>query len=217
MLTDYIYIPLNYTLAPIKVAIDKLCDYMYHAHGDTSGIDNNGDSNKDSDTIEDLSSENIVRIYDNTHILSQYAIFFAHPTHIIDNIYLGSAFNAASFYTLKQLQIKVIMNATKEISDYYPLNFVYCRYDVYDNNNDSLLEFLDKSYQDILYHQRNTGGNILVHCYMGRSRSASIVINYVMKRLNISVDQAVEFIRSKRTSVNITKKFHKDLSQSTFF
>ena len=51
--------------------------------------------------------------------------FFEPPTHIIDNIYLGNAYNAAYYYGLKKNNIKMIINVTKEISKYYPEYFTY--------------------------------------------------------------------------------------------
>ena len=37
----------------------------------------------------------------------------------------GSAYNAASYYDLKEKNIKMILNVTSEISEYYPDDFEY--------------------------------------------------------------------------------------------
>ena len=45
--------------------------------------------------------------------------------HIIDNIYIGNACNAADYYTMKNLNITHIVNVSQEISNYFPEDFNY--------------------------------------------------------------------------------------------
>ena len=42
----------------------------------------------------------------------------------------------------------------------------------------------------------NNNKNILVHCFMGASRSASIVVNYMVKKHSYTVDDAINFLKS---------------------
>lgn len=219
---------INYIHAGAKVIFDKTSDYaMYYA-----GI-NNKDDNNDSDnddTIQDYDGvlkielyqdeNNNKRIYPDSSLFQEYSTFLNKPTHIIDNIYLGSAFNAASKDILKELNIKVIINATSEISNYYPDDFTYLRYKLYDNNKHSIKKYLEQSYADIKYHQKNTNGNILIHCFMGASRSASLVLYYLMKNKNhengipYNFDDALQFLKSKRIIINPTFRLTKDLASS---
>ena len=218
---------INYAGAFARVMYDKTSDYVSYY----TGLNNNSDSDSSTeDTIQDYDGiikielyekENLSkRIYPANSLYNEYTTFVNKPTHIIDNIYLGSAFNAASYDILKELNIKVIMNATSEISNYYPDDFQYLRYKLYDNNKHSIRKYLEQSYNDILFHQQNTPGNILVHCYMGASRSASIVLFYIMKKKthddgrNFSFDDALQFIRNKRIIVNPTFRLTKDLASS---
>jgi protein-tyrosine phosphatase len=162
------------------------------------------------------------RIFPKVGLYEEYSFFFDKPTHIIDNIYLGSAYNAASFDTLRDCNIKTIVNVTKEISHYYPSDFEYIRFDIYDNNEQSIAKYLDQSYQFIVDKQK-AQGNILVHCYMGSSRSASVVIYYLtktQKKTNgeyFTFDDALDFIKKKRNIVNPTFRFTKDLAKSIRF
>lgn len=39
---------------------------------------------------------------------------------------------------------------------------------------------------------------VLVHCAMGRSRSASCVIMYIMKKFGVRFDDVFEFVKSRR-------------------
>ena len=41
------------------------------------------------------------------------------PTHIIDNIYIGSEYNSADIDKLKELNIKTILNVAEECKCYF--------------------------------------------------------------------------------------------------
>ena len=45
---------------------------------------------------------------------------------------------------------------------------------------------------------RLTLGKVLVHCVMGRSRSASLVLAYLMMEQGLSVVAAIEHVRQRR-------------------
>ncbi|MHB1952925.1 MAG: dual specificity protein phosphatase family protein [Sulfobacillus sp.] len=139
----------------------------------------------------------------------QIATFFGGPTHIIDNVFLGSAYNAASQEDLRDKDITTILNVTKEIHNYFPEQFDYRRYLVSDDNQEEIAEFLEDAYQGIC----NAEGNVLVHCYLGASRSASVVVYYLMKKHGMSFDQAFAFLRDKRPAVNLSEKFARDLAK----
>ena len=61
----------------------------------------------------------------------------------------------------------------------------------------------------------NRGKNILIHCFMGASRSASVVIYYLMKKYNYGLNEAVMFCKNKRELVNPTILFYNELSELT--
>ena len=211
-----------------KVFVDKTIDYVtYYAGYDDKGSDtetDNDDTIKDYDgvlKIELYQDENEhIRIYPASTYYNEYSTFWGGPTHVIDNIYLGSAYDAADYQQLQKNNIRIIMNATKEISDYYPNEFKYYRYKLYDNNKHSIKKYLVKSYNDIMENRQTTPGNILIHCFMGASRSASIVLYYLMRTVKhedgkpYSFDDAVKYLRDKRITVNPTFRLTKDLASS---
>ena len=62
----------------------------------------------------------------------------------------------------------------------------------------------------------NNGGNILVHCFMGSSRSATLVVLYLMKNHHMTFDDAYKFIKEKRNIVNLNTKFAQELITTQF-
>ena len=215
--------------AVTRVVNDKVYDYVnYYYPWNTCEEEQSDDSDDIIDdfnrflTVEKYTDEKSnKRIFNGIGFYNEYKIFFSKPTHIIDNIYLGSAFNAASKDILKDLGIKVVINMTKEISLYHQEDFKYLQYDLYDDNKGSIKKYLEQVYEEILNNQEkdvdgNFKSNIFVHCYMGASRSASVVIYYLMRNKNYTFDESVELLKSKRGNVNPTFRFTKDLAKSMY-
>ena len=99
---------------------------------------------------------------------------------IFDNLYLGSEWNASNLEELERNGIGHILNVTREIDNFFPDQFDYLNVRVYDDEATELLKHWDRTFK---YIRRATeiGSRVLVHCKMGVSRSASVVIAYAMK------------------------------------
>lgn len=158
-------------------------------------------------------SDSNSRIFPNKVGIMAPIVGYGPPSRIIDNIYLGSAFNAASKLTLKKYDIRFVMNITAEISNYFEDNkaFGYQKFALYDNNKESIADYLQNTY-DMIKKNQNKGGNILVHCFAGRSRSASIVAYYIMREQGISPLAAFNKVLEERPIINPTQKFLDDLN-----
>ena len=139
---------------------------------------------------------------------------WSEPNWIIDNIYLGNAYNASSYSTLENLNIKSIVNVTKEVNNYFEYTnyFNYIKIPISDKNTSSLSKYFDKVLEFIYENQKNEG-NILIHCFAGRSRSVTIVALYLMKKYNMSLDNAIKYIKEKRNIININTKFYEELKK----
>jgi atypical dual specificity phosphatase len=111
---------------------------------------------------------------------------------IITNLYLGDRNDVNNSYDL-------VVNCTKDIP--YSTNKQKIRVPVDDTSedNDLLLSYLPWAIQQI-HTVWAHGGTILVHCFAGVSRSASVVAAYLMKYQGFrTFDDTVEFIKSKRS------------------
>jgi len=195
----------NNFFAPLKVFYDKSYEYLTYYFYDYFKEDEN---------------INIQRLYKRISTYKQVISFFEQPTYIIDNIWLGNARNAASYYDFNK-NIKMIINVTNEISNYYPKNFEYINYKINDNNKDAIINFLNDSYKKIKdFQEKYKDKHILIHCFMGSSRSASILLFYLMKTLkneddtNYNLNQAINFLKEKRNVVNPSEKFILDLKDA---
>jgi len=198
----------NNIYAPIAVICDKLCDISYELKKKDYCIDLEAKQNKDVD---------IVRLFPKKSVIENYFNFVLDPTLVYTdkttqiNLYLGSAYNSACYYTLKKYNIKYIINVSIEISNYYPGEIVYYNIPIKDNNNESINEYLTESHIKIKEFIENKNGNILVHCYMGASRSATVVTNFIAKETNKDITRILEELIEKRSIINLTEKLVDDL------
>jgi protein-tyrosine phosphatase len=129
---------------------------------------------------------------------------FSNPTLIIDNLYLGNGNNAANLDTLNQFNIEVIVNVTKELENYFENKFIYQKYEILDEKDNDISIYFDNFLKLV---EENKNKNILIHCFMGSSRSASLVLLYLLKVKKFNLDESIKFLKEKRDIVNINIDF----------
>ncbi|RLN97568.1 hypothetical protein BBJ28_00010968 [Nothophytophthora sp. Chile5] len=56
-----------------------------------------------------------------------------------------------------------------------------------------------------------TGGKVLVHCFMGRSRSATIILAYLVSRRGLALSEALRELRRVRPQAQPNTGFYKEL------
>jgi len=71
---------------------------------------------------------------------------------------------------------------------------------VLDSPDTDLLMHFDECFS-FIDEAISSGGNVLVHCFAGRSRSVTIVVAYLMKKHRMSLESALSLVRSKRPQV----------------
>lgn len=84
--------------------------------------------------------------------------------------------------------------------------FDYCNVRVYDDEKTDLLKHWDNTFKYIS-RAKMEGSKVLVHCKMGISRSASVVIAYAMKAYNWDFGQAIKHVKEKRNCIKPNKSF----------
>lgn len=95
---------------------------------------------------------------------------------------------------------------TREIDNFFPGTFDYLNVRVYDDEKTDLLKHWDDTFKYI-NKARQEGSKVLVHCKMGVSRSASVVIAYAMKAYNWDFKTALQHVKEKRNCIKPNTSF----------
>lgn len=90
--------------------------------------------------------------------------------------------------------------------------FDYFNVRVYDDEKTNLLMHWDDTFRYIT-QAKNEGSKVLVHCKMGVSRSASVVIAYAMKAYDWTFNQALKHVKKQRSCIKPNKHFLSQLEQ----
>ena len=131
---------------------------------------------------------------------------------ILDRVILGNAYNARNFYELEKLNVGLVINCSKDIPHYFEEEFEYMRVDVEDKLNERIFDYLNTTITRMHEYLENTEDKtIFVHCFMGSSRSATIIIAYLIKYLKYTRRDALLFLKQRRPLVNINVDFFKQL------
>uniref|UniRef100_A0A336LRZ2 protein-serine/threonine phosphatase n=1 Tax=Culicoides sonorensis TaxID=179676 RepID=A0A336LRZ2_CULSO len=128
------------------------------------------------------------------------------PTEIFDHVYLGSEWNASNLDELQKNGVGHILNVTREIDNFFPGCFEYFNVRVYDDDKTNLLRHWDDTYKYIS-QAKDKHSKVLVHCKMGISRSASVVIAYAMKAYNWDFETALHHVKVKRSCIKPNRNF----------
>ncbi|SGZ41344.1 uncharacterized protein HGUI_03545 [Hanseniaspora guilliermondii] len=148
------------------------------------------------------------------------------PSQILDYLYLGSLKHAESFNLLKDMDITCVVSVGERLTILEGKEPESCKVEkgnnrkvviykidgitiyhidkLLDNGHDPLLESLYEILGFIeSFRKSNNNAKILIHCMVGVSRSATVVIAEVMKELKISLVRAYLYVRVRRLNIII--------------
>lgn len=123
------------------------------------------------------------------------------PTEELGGLYLGNYDAASDISLLKRHRIGAVLTVAAGTGLHYHPDAVQSHdmipamdVDYYDMSKhfDRCFEFIDRN-------RKST--NVLVHCWAGVSRSATIVIAYLMKKYDFSFDESHSFVKKKRKQI----------------
>ena len=119
--------------------------------------------------------------------------------------------------TLQQLGITHILNVTLPRDEGGVHNFfedqppfVYARCPVQDSDGADIMPFFDQSFL-FIEEAISQNHSVLVHCQQGISRSATIVVAYLMRKHNLNLQTAYVMVKQARPVVKPKPNFLKQL------
>jgi len=119
---------------------------------------------------------------------------------IVDNfLYLGEEECALEKDVIDNLGITHILSAlpVSESSEKYVPQIEYCQCPLQDLSTDTITKYFDVTI-DFIDRVKYEKGRILVHCLAGVSRSATLVIVYIMHALKLTLRKAYIYVKQRR-------------------
>lgn len=130
----------------------------------------------------------------------------------MEGLYLGSVGAAYSHPVLKSRKITHILTMCDCLPPKFPNEFRYKVIEILDEPGAKLSVYF-KETGEFIRGAIEGGGQVLVHCFAGVSRSASVVIAYLMRYHHMTYSQASAHVRDKRPWINPNPGFVNQLKR----
>lgn len=128
-------------------------------------------------------------------------------TRILPFLYLGSAEDSQNAGPLKSYGIEFIMNVSITAPDSpHVVKTHYMKIPVQDSTSENLVDWFQSAF-DFIDQVKSCDGKVLIHCVGGVSRSATIAVGYVMRHLQLSLDNAYRLVKEKRPTISPNLNF----------
>ena len=115
---------------------------------------------------------------------------------ICEKLFLGNIKAASDFKELKRLGVTHVLQVASGIEPFFPNDFKYRVVSINDESSQSLIRHFPASIAFI--KEGLDKGGVLVHCHAGVSRSATIVIAYLMQEKHLSFESAFSYASKRR-------------------
>lgn len=167
-----------------------------------------------------MSEEEMIRSYDPHNEENNYHL----PNHLYKQLQMGQYRQACSEVVpnavyisgykvpsdrdcLHKHGITHIVNMAADVCEnHFPDEFAYMTYYLKDSNNEDMSAIFYRTLE-FMHGVVMRGGRVLVHCREGVSRSATMVLAYMMWRFKMPFDQAHECLRKVRPICNPNTAF----------
>ncbi len=140
-------------------------------------------------------------------------------SRILKYLYLGGQHDAKDKKFLDGSKIKYILNCTPPRTtdkdagcpNYYEKERIYNykRIPIFDNKGENIISEMENAFRFI--EEGKHYGSVFVHCRKGVSRSAAFVIGYLMKNNEMTLNEALDFVKGIRDIVQPNESFMKQL------
>ena len=129
-------------------------------------------------------------------------------TLIEEFLYLGNVATATNESVLLRLKIKRVLTLREKgiPEDNKVSHIIYFHLPINDTQNDDILTHFQRCHY-FIEEAQNIKQSVLVHCRMGVSRSATIVISYLMAKYGIHWAETLQFVRKRRKEIKPNPSF----------
>jgi len=131
-------------------------------------------------------------------------------TIISNELYLSGIFGVRrNAKYLQKLGITLIINVAREA---YPVRGQWKNLNLplSDNPGQNIIQYFESIYR-VIDKEISSGGKVLVHCMAGISRSATIIISYLMKKFNGRPVETFTYVKKLRPIIAPNAGFLKQL------
>lgn len=133
---------------------------------------------------------------------------------IFPNIYISNYSTTTNKELLQSLEIKTIISAIPTFNPPYPNCFEYIHIPLYDDKTENISKYFNQI-TVTLKDKIDNGQKILIHCMVGRSRSVTlalafiiylIITNYSINDINIIKNESKELMEAEYKILNINRR-----------
>ena len=138
---------------------------------------------------------------------------FYPPDLIAENVYLGGVESTLNLKWLQYHNIQAIVQL-EDLGAARWSDMIYLNIEIADDPNEDILQYLDKT-TEFIHHHRNAGHGVLIHCFMGVSRSATVAIAWFghLFDFDFSYEWVFDEIKSCRSCINPNEGFIRQLQE----
>ncbi|CAL8317044.1 unnamed protein product [Boreogadus saida] len=132
----------------------------------------------------------------------------AELTAILPLLYLGNERDARDLAMLRRANIGFVLNVTTHLPLFHYDTGLFCykRLPATDSNKQNLRQYFEEAFE-FIEEAHQAGMGLLIHCQAGVSRSATIVIAYLMKHTWMTMTDAYKFVKARRAIISPNLNF----------
>ncbi|KAL0918545.1 hypothetical protein M5K25_010559 [Dendrobium thyrsiflorum] len=191
----------------LKIDVVKFCQ----ENNFSTGFFDGNDSNIAIDAYE--LKVRLEHILDRIALISD-AMNTERPSQVTDNLFIGGALAAKSMHTLQYLGITHILclclNEIGQSESQHPEFFEYKNFSISDSDEEDISSLFVEAC-DFIATVVNSGGKVLVHCFEGKSRSATTILAFLMLRNGLTLSESWNMLRKKHRRAQPNDGFAKAL------
>jgi len=130
----------------------------------------------------------------------------------IDSLYIGNDLAARREDVLRSIRVTHIVTVGAELQKHFPACFVYLQIEALDQPSFPLIQYFQGT-NEWIEGVLKGGGCVFVHCFEGRSRSATVLCAYLMFKLGLSAKKALCLLQQKHPQADPNFGFLYQLGQ----